>query len=185
MQEEVFVVVSGTLTMLLGDEPERVDLGPGCVVAVEPMTPLQMRNETDEELVCLRLRRPARAARAPTSSTTSSCPVDARRRTGSRERSVAGGAGEDEVAVLGVDADRVAVAEVALEQPQRERVLEQPLDRPLQRPRAVGRIPAGLGEHLLRGVGQLEREPALGEPRAQPLELQLDDLAELVARERA
>ena len=26
-QEEVFVVVSGTLTMLLGDEPERVDLG--------------------------------------------------------------------------------------------------------------------------------------------------------------
>ena len=51
-QEEVFVVVSGTLTMLLGDEPERVDLGPGCVVVVDPMTPLQMRNETDEELVC-------------------------------------------------------------------------------------------------------------------------------------
>jgi mannose-6-phosphate isomerase-like protein (cupin superfamily) len=50
-QEEVFVVVSGTLTMLLGDVPERVDLGPGGVVAVEPMTPLQMRNETDEELV--------------------------------------------------------------------------------------------------------------------------------------
>jgi mannose-6-phosphate isomerase-like protein (cupin superfamily) len=50
-QEEVFVVVSGTMTMLLGDEPERVDLGAGSVVAVEPMTPLQMRNETDEELV--------------------------------------------------------------------------------------------------------------------------------------
>jgi mannose-6-phosphate isomerase-like protein (cupin superfamily) len=50
-QEEVFVVLSGTLTMLLGDEPERVDLGPGGVVAVEPMTPLQMRNETDEEVV--------------------------------------------------------------------------------------------------------------------------------------
>jgi mannose-6-phosphate isomerase-like protein (cupin superfamily) len=51
-QEEVFVVVSGTLTMLLGDEGERVDLGPGGVVAVDPMTPLQMRNESDEELVC-------------------------------------------------------------------------------------------------------------------------------------
>jgi mannose-6-phosphate isomerase-like protein (cupin superfamily) len=51
-QEEVFVVLSGTLTMLLGDDPERVDLGPGSVVAVEPMTPLQLRNETDEELVC-------------------------------------------------------------------------------------------------------------------------------------
>jgi mannose-6-phosphate isomerase-like protein (cupin superfamily) len=50
-QEEVFVVVSGTLTMLLGDTPERVDLGPGSVVAVEAMTPLQVRNETDEELV--------------------------------------------------------------------------------------------------------------------------------------
>jgi mannose-6-phosphate isomerase-like protein (cupin superfamily) len=51
-QEEVFVVISGTLTMLLGDEGERVDVGPGSVVAVEAMTPLQMRNETDEELVC-------------------------------------------------------------------------------------------------------------------------------------
>ena len=30
-QEEVFVVISGTLTMLLGDDRERVDLGPGGV----------------------------------------------------------------------------------------------------------------------------------------------------------
>jgi len=50
-QEEVFVVLEGTLTMLLGDDPERVDLGPGSVVAVEPMTALQMRNETDGEVV--------------------------------------------------------------------------------------------------------------------------------------
>jgi mannose-6-phosphate isomerase-like protein (cupin superfamily) len=50
-QEEVFVVVSGTMTMLLGDEPERVDVGPGSVVAVEPMTALQVRNESDAELV--------------------------------------------------------------------------------------------------------------------------------------
>ena len=50
-QEEVFVVISGTATMLLGDEPERVDVGPGGVVAVEPMTALQLRNETDDELV--------------------------------------------------------------------------------------------------------------------------------------
>jgi mannose-6-phosphate isomerase-like protein (cupin superfamily) len=51
VQEEVFVVISGTLTMLLGDAPDRVDLGPGSVVAVEPMTPLQLRNESDDELV--------------------------------------------------------------------------------------------------------------------------------------
>src|SRR6266496_1626177 len=50
-QEEVFCVLAGTLTMLLGDPPERVDVGPHSVVAVEPMTPLQIRNETDEELV--------------------------------------------------------------------------------------------------------------------------------------
>jgi mannose-6-phosphate isomerase-like protein (cupin superfamily) len=50
-QEEVFVVMSGTLTMLLGDPPDRVDVGPQGVVAVEPMTPLQVRNETDEELL--------------------------------------------------------------------------------------------------------------------------------------
>jgi mannose-6-phosphate isomerase-like protein (cupin superfamily) len=50
-QEEVFVVLSGTLTMLLGDGPERVDLGPGGVVAVQPLTPLQMRNESDQEVV--------------------------------------------------------------------------------------------------------------------------------------
>jgi mannose-6-phosphate isomerase-like protein (cupin superfamily) len=50
-QEEVFVVLSGTLTMLLGDPPERFDLPPMSVVAVEPMTPLQVRNESDAELV--------------------------------------------------------------------------------------------------------------------------------------
>lgn len=50
-QEEVFVVISGSLTMLLGEPPERVDVGPGSVVAVEPGTPLQARNESDEELV--------------------------------------------------------------------------------------------------------------------------------------
>src|SRR5438874_12583515 len=51
VQEEVFVVLSGALTMLLGDPPERVDVGPQSVVAVEPMTPLQVWNEGDEELV--------------------------------------------------------------------------------------------------------------------------------------
>ena len=51
VQEEVFVVVSGTLTALLGDGPERVDVGPGGVVRVAPMTALQLRNESDGELV--------------------------------------------------------------------------------------------------------------------------------------
>jgi mannose-6-phosphate isomerase-like protein (cupin superfamily) len=50
-QEEVFVVIAGELTMLLGDPPERVDVGPQSVVAVEAGTPLQVRNESSEELV--------------------------------------------------------------------------------------------------------------------------------------
>jgi mannose-6-phosphate isomerase-like protein (cupin superfamily) len=50
-QEEVFVVLEGTLTMLLGDPPERFDLPPHSVVTVAPGTGLQMRNESDAEVV--------------------------------------------------------------------------------------------------------------------------------------
>ncbi len=50
-QEEVFVVVAGTLTMLLGEPPERVDVGAPGVVSVETDTPLQIFNAGDEELV--------------------------------------------------------------------------------------------------------------------------------------
>jgi mannose-6-phosphate isomerase-like protein (cupin superfamily) len=50
-QEEVFVVLSGTLTMLLGEPPERVDLTAEGVVSVEAGTALQLRNETDDEVV--------------------------------------------------------------------------------------------------------------------------------------
>jgi mannose-6-phosphate isomerase-like protein (cupin superfamily) len=49
-QEEVFVVLGGTLTMLLGEPPERFDLLPQSVVTVSPGTPLQMRNEGDGEV---------------------------------------------------------------------------------------------------------------------------------------
>ena len=51
VQEEVFVVLEGTLTMLLGDQPERHDLPPQSVVAVPAGTVLQMRNESGEEVV--------------------------------------------------------------------------------------------------------------------------------------
>ena len=39
-QEEVFVPLRGTLTMLLGEPPQRVDVEPGGLVAVHPGTPL-------------------------------------------------------------------------------------------------------------------------------------------------
>jgi mannose-6-phosphate isomerase-like protein (cupin superfamily) len=50
-QEEVFVCLRGTLTMLLGEPPERVDLEPGELVAVHTGTPMQARNETDDEVL--------------------------------------------------------------------------------------------------------------------------------------
>jgi mannose-6-phosphate isomerase-like protein (cupin superfamily) len=49
-QEEVFVPVKGTLTILLGEPPERVDVEPGEVVVVHIGTPMQARNETGEEI---------------------------------------------------------------------------------------------------------------------------------------
>jgi mannose-6-phosphate isomerase-like protein (cupin superfamily) len=50
-QEEVFVVLAGTLTMLLGDPPDRVDLAPRSVVCVQSGTGIQLRNEGSEEAV--------------------------------------------------------------------------------------------------------------------------------------
>jgi mannose-6-phosphate isomerase-like protein (cupin superfamily) len=50
-QEEVFVPISGTLTLLVEEPPTRVDVSPGDVVAVHAGTPIQARNETDEEIV--------------------------------------------------------------------------------------------------------------------------------------
>jgi mannose-6-phosphate isomerase-like protein (cupin superfamily) len=49
-QEEVFVVLEGTLTMLIGEPPERVDLPPQSVVKVETDTALQLFNAGDEEV---------------------------------------------------------------------------------------------------------------------------------------
>jgi hypothetical protein len=91
---------------------------------------------------------------------------------------------EGQLALGGADNDSVAFLEVAFEQPQREWVLDQFLDRPLQRTGAVGGIPAGLDEHLLRGVGQFQRQAAFSEPVAQPPELDLDDLVQLLVLER-
>jgi mannose-6-phosphate isomerase-like protein (cupin superfamily) len=51
IQEETFVVLEGTLTMYLGDPPERVDVPKGGVVHVESGTVLQSVNHGDEEVL--------------------------------------------------------------------------------------------------------------------------------------
>jgi mannose-6-phosphate isomerase-like protein (cupin superfamily) len=52
VQEEVFVVLDGTLTIHMGegDEPERHELAKGSVLVVQPGTALQLSNRHDEEL---------------------------------------------------------------------------------------------------------------------------------------
>ena len=52
IQEEVFVVLDGTLTIHMGegDEPERHELAKGSVLIVQPGTALQLSNQHDEEL---------------------------------------------------------------------------------------------------------------------------------------
>jgi mannose-6-phosphate isomerase-like protein (cupin superfamily) len=50
-QDETFVVVSGMLTMYLGEPPKRNEVGQGGLIHVESGTPLQIANEGDEELV--------------------------------------------------------------------------------------------------------------------------------------
>src|SRR5262249_52466854 len=73
---------------------------------------------------------------------------------------------------------------LALERAWGGRIRKDPLQRPLERPSAEGRIPAGGGHDLLRGVSQLEPEPALDQPPTKTSELKLDDLAQLLARQR-
>ena len=53
VQEEVFVVLDGTLTVDLGEPPERHELERGSILIVEPGTILQLRNAGDDELVLL------------------------------------------------------------------------------------------------------------------------------------
>jgi quercetin dioxygenase-like cupin family protein len=50
-QEETFIVVSGTLSMYLGEPPERQDVPTGGVIHVQPGTALQSVNHGDDDLV--------------------------------------------------------------------------------------------------------------------------------------
>jgi quercetin dioxygenase-like cupin family protein len=51
VQEETFVVLAGTLTMYLGEPPERRDVTPGGLIHVEPGTPLQTVNHGEDDLL--------------------------------------------------------------------------------------------------------------------------------------
>jgi mannose-6-phosphate isomerase-like protein (cupin superfamily) len=64
LQEETFVVLSGTLSMYLGDPPERQDVPTGGLIHVEPGTALQTVNQGDEDLVLYAYGTPPERERA-------------------------------------------------------------------------------------------------------------------------
>jgi mannose-6-phosphate isomerase-like protein (cupin superfamily) len=64
LQEETFVVLAGTLSMYLGDPPERQDVPTGGLIHVEPGTPLQTGNHADEDLVLYAYGTPPERERA-------------------------------------------------------------------------------------------------------------------------
>ena len=53
IQEELFVALEGTPTILVGEPPERVELATGSVAVVEPGTAIQVRNESGADAVVL------------------------------------------------------------------------------------------------------------------------------------
>ncbi|HEY7630272.1 MAG TPA: cupin domain-containing protein [Thermoleophilaceae bacterium] len=51
IQEETFVVLEGTLSMYVGDPPERHDVPAGSLIHISPGTPLQSVNHGSVDLV--------------------------------------------------------------------------------------------------------------------------------------
>ena len=93
----------------------------------------------------------------------------------------AGAAGRARVEV---DPHRVALADVAGQQLLGQLVADRGLHQPAQRPRPVHRVEAVHGQPLPAGVGDLQGEPALGQPPAQHVELDVDDVRELLGGQR-
>lgn len=63
-QEETFVVLAGTLSMYIGDPPERQDIPTGGLIHVEPGTPLQAANHGDHDLIVYAYGYPPESERA-------------------------------------------------------------------------------------------------------------------------
>ena len=64
VQEETFVVLAGTLSMYVGEPPERQDVPVGGLIHVDAGTPLQTVNHGDEDLVVYAYGTPPESERA-------------------------------------------------------------------------------------------------------------------------
>src|SRR6266849_50137 len=79
----------------------------------------------------------------------------------------------------------VPVQHSAVQDLQRQGILHQLLDSPLQRTRAEIRVKALGEEQVFRGIGQLKRNLALGQQTAHIFQAQVDDLHQLLLAQRA
>jgi uncharacterized cupin superfamily protein len=64
VQEELFVVLEGTVTLALGDPPEMTELSRGSIAVVEPGTAIQVRNEGAEQAEVLIVGAPPETGQA-------------------------------------------------------------------------------------------------------------------------
>ena len=64
VQEEMFVVLEGQMTLALGDTAEMIDLPHGSIAVVEPGTAVQVRNESAGETVVLIVGAPPETGQA-------------------------------------------------------------------------------------------------------------------------
>src|SRR5947199_3590658 len=90
---------------------------------------------------------------------------------------------EDGLAVLRIDEDRVALLELSGEHLLGERVDDEPLDRALDRARAIYGVEALLRNKRLRVVRKLERDLSLEQPLREDPRLFFDDFHELLRHE--
>src|SRR5258708_4052115 len=86
---------------------------------------------------------------------------------------------ENELPGLHVDEHGVSLAEVPLQHADRERIQDAPLDRPLERPRAIRRVVSLLEQEILRLRAQLDADLPVFQPLHQALDLNVDDLPQL------
>jgi uncharacterized cupin superfamily protein len=64
VQEELFVVLDGEATLMLGDPAEPVELAPGSLAVVQPGTAVQVTNQGDDEATLLIVGAPPEVGQA-------------------------------------------------------------------------------------------------------------------------